>query len=586
MTRLRLFALILVVAVITGIATAIKSSSRPTAVSSQRHKTDAELLQFVAGHRDSSSRYVSDENDNDQARPSPLDRLWEMDPREAALALVVDNVSPRDRGTIVFEIDDPNTKPPQSGEIGLWEMGGAHYGPYEESLTILKYDGYNSKLLISKVGTEGTPSREELDEAVMKTDEHRLYRDVAQQTFEILWWLRHVRFKNEPRSYSSATYSSGDNLGRFWMKPDGPTLDEVIIGEPCGQCINANKDPDAYVGFAHNLLRRVIRRSGIKDRYPIPKVGTWKPEDEDDDFLHTQRTPDPTDDKAVSEYVQRLCAILKNPDRPHLYYTVMDRLVPISDPLRYKDTRIDEALLVAMRRGLAEKREAPKIPVIDDDLDKEERKKQMAARKQDIEKAYQEARKIQKTKSAGPEAAEKLGMHDASQAFDELLRLGQEKVIPLMPAAKIAGRHPDLRRRLVDYVKADLDLETIWRADMRELEDQLEQLVGSDSAYELFYKYTPEQEKAHHAAVVLATWREPDKLTKTKLDTMLTGAIGRAADIPEVLRKEFSELSAEDQLKVRNFVTWMRTVDVPWSRRYIENAFTPHTPRPDILFER
>jgi hypothetical protein len=586
MTKSRLFVLILVLAVIAGIATVLKSSPRPTAVSSLREKTDAELLEFVAGHRDSSGRYVSDENDDDRARPSPLDRLWEMDPKEAALALVTDFVNPRQRGTIVFEIDDPNAKPPQSGEIGLWEMGGAHYGPYEESLTILKYDGYNSKLLISKVGTEGLPSREELDEAVMKTDEHRLYRSVAQQTFEILWWLRHVRFKNEPRSSSSATFSSADNLGRFWMKPDGPKLDEVIIGEPCGQCIDANKDPNAYVGFADTLLRRVIRRSGIKERYPIPKVGKWKPEDEDDDFLHTRPAPELTDDKAVSEYVQRLCAILKNPDRTHLYDTVMERLVPIFDPLRYKDNRIDEVLLVAMRRGLAEKREPPPAPEIDYDLDKTEREKQRAARKEEFEKAYREARKITDMKSSGPAAAEKLGMHDASQAFDELLRLGKDKVIPLMPAAKIAGRRPDLRRQLMDYVKPDLDLETIWRADMRELEGELETLAGSDSAYELFYRYTPEQEKVHRAAVLLATWRESDKVTKTKLDIMLTGAIGRATDIPDVLRKEFSELSAAEQLKVRNFVTWMRTVDVPWSRRYIENTLTPHTPRPDILFER
>jgi hypothetical protein len=509
-----------------------------------------------------------------------------MDPKEAALALVTDFVNPRERGTIVFEIDDPNAKPPQSGEIGLRWMGGVHYGPYEEGVTILKYEGYNSKLLISKVRTEGVPSKEELEEAVMKTDEHHLYRGVAQQTFEILWWLRHIRFKNEPRSYSSATYSSADNLGRFWMKPDGPMLDEVIIGEPCGQCIDANKDPEAYVGFADTLLRRVIRRSGIKDRYPIPSVGKWKAQDEDDDFLHNQRPPAPTDAKAVSEYIQRLCAILKNPERTHLYYAVMEQLVPISDPLRYKDNRIDEALLVAMHRGLAEKREPPPLPQIDSDLDKAEREKQRAARKEEFEKAYREARKIKDIKDAGPTAAEKLGMHDASQAFDELLRLGKDKIIPLMPAAKIAGHHPELRRQIVDSVKADLDLEMIWRADIRELEDELGKLAGSDSAYELFYKYSPEQEKAHRAAVLLATWREPDKLTKTKLDIMLTGTIGHAADVPGVLRKEFSELSEEDQLKVRNFVTWMRTVDVPWSRRYIENYFTPHTPRPDILFER
>lgn len=85
---------------------------------------------------------------------------------------------------------------------------------------------------------------------------------------------------------------------------------------------------------------------------------------------------------------------------------------------------------------------------------------------------------------------------------------------------------------------------------------------------------------------MLATWKEPDEITKTKLDILLTGHIGQASSIPEVLRTEFAALSKEDQLKVRNFVTWMRTVDVPWSRRYIENVFTPHTPRPDIAFER
>lgn len=586
MTKSRLFVLILVLAAIAGISTVLKSSSHPTAVSSLREKTDAELLEFVAGHRDSSGRYVSDENDDDRARPSPLDRLWEMDPKEAALALVADHVIPHLRGKIVFEIDDPDAKPPSSGEIGLWRMGGVHYGPYEESLTILKYNGYNSKLLISKVGIDGDPSREELDEAVMKTDEHQLYRGIAQQTFEIVWWLRHIRFQNAPDEFFGGVSSSVNNLGRFWMKPDGPRLDEVMIEEPCGQCINANKQPNAYVGFADLLLRRVIRRSGIKDRYPIPKVGKWKPEDEDDDFLHNQRAPEPTDAKAVSEYIQQLCAILKNPERTHLYYEVMEQLVPVSDPLRYRDNRIAEALLFAMHRGLAEKREPPPVPHIDSDLDKAEREKQRAARKEEFEKAYREGRKIKDIKDAAPRAAGKLGMRGARQAFDELLRLGKDKIIPLMPAAKIAGRHPDLRRQIVDSVKAGLDLETIWRADIRELEGELEKRAGSDSAYELFYKYTAEQEKAHHAAILLATWREPDKLTKTKLDIMLTGAIGRAADIPEVLRKEFSELSAADQLNVRNFVTWMRTVDVPWSRRYIENYFTPHTPRPDILFER
>jgi len=86
--------------------------------------------------------------------------------------------------------------------------------------------------------------------------------------------------------------------------------------------------------------------------------------------------------------------------------------------------------------------------------------------------------------------------------------------------------------------------------------------------------------------VILMAWREHDPLTKTKLDIMLSGYIGGGKSIPAVLRAEFEALSKQDQLTVRNFVNWTRTVDVPWSRRYIENIFTPHTPRPDILIER
>lgn len=81
-------------------------------------------------------------------------------------------------------------------------------------------------------------------------------------------------------------------------------------------------------------------------------------------------------------------------------------------------------------------------------------------------------------------------------------------------------------------------------------------------------------------------WRETDPLTKTKLDIMLTGTIGGGDPIPEVLRNEFEALSSEDKATIRNFVSWMRTISVPWMRKYMENVFTPHTPRPDNPLER
>src|SRR5205085_2428121 len=120
-------------------------------------------------------------------------------------------------------------------------------------------------------------------------------------------------------------------------------------------------------------------------------------------------------------------------------------------------------------------------------------------------------------------------------------------------------------------------IEMIWQADLREFTPFLEKLVKEgDKTHETFQQ----------AKAVLLAWSEPDPVTKTKLDIMLTGNIGSGGAIPDVLRSEFAALPKDGQLRVRNFVSWMRTVDVPWSRRYIENFFTPHTPRPDIWIER
>jgi hypothetical protein len=568
-------------------ASAQSPSRRPSATTSLKDKTDAELLEFVIGRREKADAYISGENVDGCARPSRLDSLWEMDPKEAALALVADYVDQREKG-IVFEIDDPAAKPPSTGEVGLRWISGNEYAAPAEGVTILKYDGYDSKLLISEVEIDGRPSKEEIEKAVLQTDEHRLYRAVAQQTYEILWWLRHIRFQKQPDSFTSATLSSADDFGRFWMKPDGPTIEQAIFSAPCGQCIDGNKDPQAYAAFADTLIRRVILRSGIKRRYPVPKIGKWKPPDADAELLDTHPPPAQTDVKGVADYVERLCTILKNPERPHLYDPVMERLVPFSDPLRYRDKRIDDALIDLLHRGLQAKAAIKPLP--DDrpepNIDDPEYEKKVNAWKEKREKARAEERKLNDLWFAGSSAATKLGMHDAVEAFGELLRLGKEKTISLVPAASIAGRHRELRPQLVEYLKDNLSLEEVWRGDLRELLPQVQQLASSAPPPNLYYRFTPEQEAAQKAAVLLATWKEPDKLTKTKLDILLIGHIGGAWSIPEVLRAEFADLSKEDQLKVRNFVTWMRTVDVPWSRRYIENAFTPHTPRPDIAFER
>ena len=174
-------------------------------------------------------------------------------------------------------------------------------------------------------------------------------------------------------------------------------------------------------------------------------------------------------------------------------------------------------------------------------------------------------------------SAQKLGLHDAVEAFADVLRLAPAE------AAAIVARHPDLKPKLVEYLKPHISgekppgdvVEIIWRADLREFKSELEKWAA-----------TSPPDAVHAENLVLLAWRETDALTKTKLDIMLTGKIGRGAPIPEGLRTEFEQLSSEDKTAVRNFVSWMRTIEVPWSRRYIENVFTSHTPRPDVLIER
>jgi hypothetical protein len=564
-------------------------ASRPSAISSLKEKTDTELLEFVSWTGSEKSR-VSDENEGDQAKPSPLDRLWEMDPKEAALVLVTDHVGQKGKG-IVFEIGDPNAKPPPAGEVGFRWLSGSSYRAPEQGVTILKYDSYSSKLLISEVEIVGPHSEEEIEKAVMDTDEHPIYRAVAQQTYEIIWWLRHVRFQKQPDSFSSAEFSSNDDFGRFWMKPDGPAIDRVIFTEPCGHCIDANKDPDAYASFARLLIERVRQRSGIKRRYPVPTVGKQPPPDSDEGFVTVQAPPDLGDKAAVAKYIERLCAILKNPDLIDLYDDAMGRLVPVSDPLRFREKKIDDALLDVLHRSIAAKTATlspPDDEPLDPNLTDTEKEKQRAAIQERREKARRERRKLENFSYSAYWITINLAMHDAVGCFDELFNLGKEKTIPLLPAVMIASRHPEFRARIVEHLKNSPSLEEIWRGDLRELLPELEKMAGS-ADYRLFYKFSPEQEKAHQAAVVIATWNEPDKLTKTKLDILLSAHLSSVYFIPEVLRKEFSELSKDEQLKIRSFVTWLRTVDVPWSnwsQRYIEDIFTPHTPRPGIPRER
>jgi hypothetical protein len=564
------------------------TSSPPPTTSSLREKSDTELFQLVTGQKEPVTQR-SDYDWDERVKPSPLDRLWEMPARDAAVAFVTDCPG-KDASGIKFEIDDPNARPPAKGEVGIRLIYGGHnYAP--EGVTILRFDGHQSALLTSQVEVVGRLSKQELDRAVMKTDFHEIRQQVAQQTYEILWWLRHVRSVGS--SSRGGVSNSSDGSGRFWMKPDGPVTDTAILGEPCEQWIGG--ESAIWQGtFAYALLRRLAERSGIKQRYPIPKVGRYVDNDPDSIFLRTTSPPDANDQDATKKWVGRLLAILQNPKRDFLYYSVIELLVPLYDPLRYNDERINGALLEILQQS--EKASAAidvtkhmAEPELDysrfpnpKTLAKEEK-----ARKERQNRRWLEASHLRWQKSEldsnAKSAAAKLGLRDVVSAFPDVLRLSPQE------AALIVARHQELKPKFLEYLQPLISgespgfaIDPIWRADLREFAPWLEKLANAELPAGEKQEFSSRQE----ASAVLLAWRETDPLTKTKLDIMLTGKIGSGDPIPEILRREFEALSSEDKAAVRNFVSWMRTINVPWMRKYMENVFTPHTPRPDNPMER
>lgn len=582
------------------------SSPTPTEPKSLKDKTDQELVEIITGQKLPPRETAGFK---ESMKPSPLDRLWEMPASEAARALVSDNTEPR----VELKIDDPSAKPPQKGEIGFRWVGGGHYAPVRHGVTILKYDGYKSQLLISELEISGEASPGEIEQAVRKTDTHPMRRLVAQQTYEILWWLRHIRLsdKTNPAGWEEAS-TFKDLPTRFWIEPGGTIITGVITNReegPCGACL-AKGNKGAYADFAEMLLQRLIERSGIQQRYPMPTIGRHVDQDDDAKFLHT---PPPGNDPAkLKQWIGKMTDILRNQKRHYLHSQVMDALVSISNPLRYDDDRIDAALLDVLHQGLEVGPALKRLEELDnsefsstmDVEDSEQGRKAAKIKEQKLEQRRAQKRELRGWQSTAFEAAEKLGYHDAANAFPELFQLatGPEPDSipgynrPLIAAASIAARHPEFRAEVAKYLEEQLAkpteaaargtliIEAIWRADLRELTSQLERIAALP-------RPAPDpgdvrEATIEKASLLLMAWRESDPLTRAKLNAMLTGRIGGGATIPEVLRREFAELSPEDQFTFRQFINWMRIAGASVQLRYLENTFTPHTPRPDILYER
>jgi hypothetical protein len=570
----------------------------------------------VVGHTKTATENCA----QDQVHPSPLDRLWEMPPREAALALALEYLEKEAKGGAKFVISgNVNLKPASQGEIGFRWISGNYYARPERGMIVLVYEGGNSKIRLSNFQILGPVPEEELERAYSQTDEHPLRAAVAQQTYDILWWLTQVRRVGERIGGSS--FTSTDDWGDFWIKPNGPSFNQVLLGSPNGEDLN-DEQFSSLPAIAYQLIQRLIEREGIRPRRPLPTIGHHVDPNPDAEFLRLQPKPDSDDAAAVARWAEQMSAILRNSARYEMYNDVLYTLVPTPDPSRYKAPQINRTLFDLMRRGDNERAVHEKAAR---DAETEQQKLLSDLAQTRGGKSEEKHRVLSKlvvheqsaaltVYLAQDTAGEMLGLRDAVSAFAELLDRAQRPRpkgegygFPssgyLSGAAAIVGKHPGMRAPLLQCVRKQLAnirqsqvtpeqlFDVIWRADLCELTPELRKLATTspDENEDPSISMSPAPTgngKFHAARVILLAWRESDRLTKTKLDAMLNGYVGRSNAIPEVLRSEFDALPPAEQLTFRNFVTWIRSVEVPWSRRVLEDVFTPHTPRPDLSLER
>jgi hypothetical protein len=585
-----------------------------SATQSLKGKTDEELLHLVTGGRNDTQKKTIDGIRGDLVSSSPLDRLWEMPSRQAALALASEYVEKEAKGRVKFTIEgNANTKPPTSGEIGIRWVSGNYYVLPERGMTILHYDRLHSRLSISAVQILGPVPRRELEESLSRTDDYDVPVPVAQQGYEILWWLNRIRPVSD-RVGGSGGASTDDASDAFWMNPNGPYFGRGLLGSPNAEDLG-NEEFSSLPAFAYAVIGRVIERQGIKLRRPLPTIGRYVEANADATFLRLHPAPESDEKSIVRHWIEQMIGILRKPDRFKMYNDVLCALVPTSEPLRYKDPAIDRALLDLLR-------EADPAAALHDQAAKAVKAQQQkiwddtaqgntnidSARQRELSNQYVgEKSAALCIRMAAETAGEMLGFRDQASVFSALMERAKRPKheddgfidsYSLTGAAALAGKYPKLRPPLISYLRTQLvDIrksqvnaqqffDCIWRADVRDLTPDLEKVAtSSPEENEDGAMYTrpapPEGNGKFHAArAILIAWRETDPLTKIKLDALINGYISRGGPISDLLRTEFGTLSADEQLAFRNFITWMRTVDVSLSLECLEDVFTPHTPRP------
>ena len=494
-----------------------------------------------------------------------------MEPRDAALALVQENCNLKIKPQLKISMRNERQKPPATGTVEL-RLDTVSYIIPREALVRLSIGRMNSSLEFSNVELRGPVKRAVIERAIERTKRCPLSAEETRRLYEIIWWLGQVEFAWPEKDTSDEATTERIVVdhpvrGRLSVQPGGPRKQQfALCWTSLSECYSETFDTNLYASFIDFLFRETFQRQGVDFRQITAVLGHESYSSADERFKWTAKPPAPND-AAASEWLDRMLRILKK-DR----YVIWD-LVSFEEPLRYSDSRIDDALFQILRDGLSP-----------------------AALKGRMGDA--------KFRDATL-AAEALARRRRVEAFPiiiDLLRAGNGDVSyhknDLLKAAVIlARRKPEYRNELTAYLTTQLNdiarsphnagvlFDSVWRADLREMTPILKRLaIASTDEIEDDYGSSrishpqPVSGHFHGARRVLIDWKETDALTKLKLDAIIEASTPFSSGHPEFLRQEFEALPEEERRTFTKFVRWLdehrlQEDGTSWSTEPLVRAF-------------
>ncbi len=513
---------------------------------SLKGKSDAELLALLSSGKDAIQREV-------EARSATHlpEGFWELPAKEAAIALLRANHSPKNRAATRINFrSSEKALPPASGEVGFeWEFRGDVFHP-AAGVTVLRASPAGGELTFSRVQIVGPVAEEELRAATQKTRAVPVPAALARQIYDTIWWLGRIPMNEE----GVDIVSTADGSAKFWIAPPPGRPEQTgLFPSEIAERWTDEYNSSLRANFAWFILQRLMEEKlGLaSDDADAPKVGKRevRPERE---LVHESTPPDPADEKQTRTWISALLGVIADPRAQDFHSYAIERLVPHSEPLRYHDARIDETLLQIAHAGTAN------VP-----------------REQGPDTHFRDA-------NYAAHALAERGHPESGPLLLQLLEKPQPSAwacgpeVPLEGASLVALHDPEVRTRLLAYLRAQLEkigtssisvdalFGAIWTGHFTELTPALQKLATA-SPMEIASKRNSGSSsdgvfasgRFHQARHILSAWQEKDPLTKLKLSAIVEASTYRELEIPNPLRACFDALTPNEQTEFLRFLDWL-----------------------------